>query len=183
MVERPHTQSPVSDRLQVKHLPQKGVTVTLEADDAQRAALARAHDLVSVERFFATLAVRPWRGEGVRVSGKVEADVTQLCVVTMEPIPAQIDEDVEALFVPEGSRLSRADHEGGEIVLEPEGGDVPEPFAGDRVDVGALAEEFFALGIDPYPRKENAALEVPDEPEDKEAGPLHEGLKRLRRKG
>lgn len=183
MADAPRTQSPVSDRLQVNRLPQKGVTVTLEADDAQRAALARAHNLVSVEHFSATLTAHPWRGEGVRVTGKVEADITQACVVTMEPMPARIDEDVEALFVPEGSRLSRADHEGGEIVMEPEGDDVPEPFTGNRIDIGALAEEFFALGIDPYPRKESATLDVPEEPEDEKAGPLHEGLKPLRQKG
>lgn len=183
MADAPRTQSPVSDKLQVNRLPQKGVTVTLEADDAQRAALARAHDLVSVEHFSATLTALPWKDEGVRVSGKVEADITQLCGVTMEPIAARIDEDVEALFVPEGSHLSRADHQGGEIVIDPEGEDIPEPFKGDRIDIGALAEEFFVLGIDPYPRKEGVALDTPEETEEEKTGPLYEGLKRLRQKG
>lgn len=39
------------------------------------------------------------------------------------------------------------------MILDAEGEDGPEPFSGDAIDVGQLAEEFFALGIDPYPRK------------------------------
>ena len=47
---------------------------------------------------------------------------------------------------------------GGEIVLDADGPDGPETFAGDTIDVGALAEEFFALAIDPYPRKPGVDL-------------------------
>ncbi|MCT7375846.1 YceD family protein [Chelativorans salis] len=185
MADPVRTQSPVSYQLQVNRLPQKGTTVAIEADAAQRAALADAHDLLSVQRFYAELAVRPWKGDGVRVTGRVEADITQACVVTLEPLVARIDEEVSALFVPEGSRLARADYESGEIVVEAEGEDLPEAFTGDRIDLGALAEEFFALGIDPYPRKSTAALDLPAEEEGKEegSGPLHEGLKKLREKG
>lgn len=145
--------SPVSFPVSVTRLPQKGMPVRIEADARQRAALAAAHGLLAVERFVAELVVRPWKGEGVRVVGTVEAAILQACVVTLEPVANRVGEEVDAIFVPEGSRLARPRQAlEGEILLDPEGPDAPEPFSGDTIDAGALAEEFFGLGIDPYPR-------------------------------
>ncbi|TIX10568.1 MAG: DUF177 domain-containing protein, partial [Mesorhizobium sp.] len=98
-------QSPVSFVANVARLPQKGLPVTIEADERQRAALAVEHELLSVERYRAELLVAPWKRNGVKVSGRVEADITQACIVTLDPVEAHIDEPVEALFLPEQSKL------------------------------------------------------------------------------
>ena len=37
--------------------------------------------------------------------------------------------------------------------------DEPDPVIDGKIDLGALAAEFFALGLDPYPRKPGAAFE------------------------
>ncbi|HMM63265.1 MAG TPA: DUF177 domain-containing protein [Mesorhizobium sp.] len=158
-MHRMEPRSPVSFDAHVARLPQKGLPVTIEADAAQRAALAEAHGLLSVENYRAELLVAPWRRNGVKVSGRVEADITQACVVTLEPVSAHIDEPVEGLFLPQDSKLGRQGFEGGgEILLDAEGPDSPETFSGDTIDVGALAEEFFGLAIDPYPRKPGVSL-------------------------
>jgi hypothetical protein len=178
--------SPVSFKASVMRLPQKGMPVVIEADARQREALAAAHGLVSVEKFRAELQVAPWKRNGVRVSGRVEADITQECVVTLEPLAATIDEEVEGLFLPEDSKLGRLGFEGGgEIHIDAEGPDSPETFAGDTIDVGALAEEFFGLGIDPYPRKPGASLPSAGDEEGlpQAEGPLQEKLRQLTRKG
>jgi len=156
--------SPVSFMAHVARLPQKGLPVVVEADDAQRRALAAVHGLLSVEAYRADLVVTPWKRHGVEVTGRVEADITQECVVTLEPLAAHIDEAVEGLFLPDDSRLGRLGFEGGgEIVLAAEGPDSPETFHGDTVDVGALAEQFFGLAIDPYPRKPGVSLDAGEE--------------------
>jgi uncharacterized metal-binding protein YceD (DUF177 family) len=90
----------------------------------------------------------------VKIKGEVHAAVTQSCVVTLEPVSSKIDEAVEHIFVPEGSKLARmVTNEEGEIVLDPNGPDIPDQFTGDSIDVGAAVAEFAALAIDPYPRK------------------------------
>ncbi len=153
------TRSPVSFPANVARLPQKGLPVVVDADEAQRAALAEAHGLLSVERYRADLLVTKWKRNGVKVSGRVEADITQACIVSLEPVEAKIDEEVEAVFLPEDSKLGREGfHAGGEILLDAEGPDAPETFSGDSIDVGALAEEFFGLAIDPYPRKSGVSV-------------------------
>src|SRR4029079_17629623 len=177
--------SPVSYLANVAHLPQKGMTLAIDADEAQRAALASQHALVSVEAWKADLLVEPWKRNGVKVSGTVEADITQECVVTLEPLTSHVAESVSAIYSPEDSKLGRLGFHGpGEVHLDAEGPDSPETFSGDTIDVGALAEEFFALALDPYPRKEGVELEpgASGEQQPEPLGPLHEKLKALRPK-
>lgn len=161
--------SPVSFRVNVARLPSRGMPVHFEANEKQRAALADAHGLESVERFVADFTVANWKRNGVRVEGRVKAALTQACVVTLEPIEAKIDEPFETLFLPENSKLGRQGFEtGGEIILDAEGDDSPETFSGDHIEVGALAEEFFGLAIDPYPRKAGAEIATEADDDDEE---------------
>lgn len=156
--------SPVSFAAHVARLPHNGLPVTIEADAQQRQALAREHGLLSVEAYRAELLVTPWKRHGVKVAGTVVADITQACVISLDPVPAHIDESVEGLFLPDDSKLGRLGFEGGgEILLDAEGPDGPETFHGETIDVGALAEQFFGLAIDPYPHKPGAALDAGDE--------------------
>ena len=141
----------------VQRLPQKGVSVKIEADEKERAALRDFHELEDVRSFRADLQFVPWKKDGIRVRGAVKADIVQACVVTLEPIETSIDAEIDALYVPENSRLARLPvDENGELIISAEGPDVPETFSGDLLDAGAIAEEFFELAIDPYPRKEGA---------------------------
>jgi hypothetical protein len=178
--------SPVSFHASVVRLPKKGMPVTIDASPEQRAALAREHGLLDVKKVHADLVVSPWKRDGVSVSGHVEGDIVQECVVTLDPVDAHIEEAVSAVFIPEGSNLSRYDQfSAGEMILDPEGPDAPESFSGTQIDVGALAEQFFALGIDPYPRKEGiepfARADV--EEDSQPLGTLAEKLVALKRKG
>jgi hypothetical protein len=177
--------SPVSFVANVARLPQKGMPVVVEADAKQRARLAAHHGLVSVERYRAELLVAPWKRHGVKVTGNVEADIVQECVVTLDRLGTDISEEVYAVYLPEHSKLGREGfHTGGEILLDIDGPDSPETFSGETIDVGALAEEFFELAIDPYPRKPGVSLQVTgDATESEETGnPLREKLARFRQK-
>ncbi|WP_157014655.1 YceD family protein [Mesorhizobium xinjiangense] len=170
---KPTSESPVSFRVNVARLPQKGLPVRIEAAPEQLEALAREHELVEVDRFTAELKVEKWKRDGVKVSGTVEADIVQACVATLEPLRSTIREAVEAVFVPENSKLARREAlRQEEIMVDPDGPDLPETFEGETIDVGALAEEFMELGIDPYPRApgaSGAAVAVSTEPEAEKA--------------
>jgi hypothetical protein len=169
--------SPVSFKVNVARLPQKGMPVTIEADEKQLAALAQEHGVLAVKNFRADLHVGSWKRNGVKVSGVVIADIVQTCVVTLEPLDAHVEEDVSALFLPDDSKLGRLGFEGGgEIMLDAEGPDSPEIFSGDIIDVGALAEEFLGLAIEPYPRKSGVSLEAPAS--DADAGAVEGELQR-----
>lgn len=177
-----HKTNSISFPLQVNRLPARGQTVLIELDEKNRSELAERHDLVSVKNYHAELLAKPWKREGVRISGTLSAEIEQTCVVTLEPMTSRVETEVSGIFIPEGSRIGRHDIEGGEIVVEAEGDDIPEAFTGDSVNVGHLVEEFFALEIDPYPRKPGASVPAPKNKETEEqegSGPLYEQLKKL----
>ncbi len=155
----------------VAHVPPKGITVKIEANDQELAQLAENHELLSVASFTADFLITPWKKDGIRLRGHIEAPIVQACVATLEPIDTVIAQDVDTVFVPENSRLARIRlDESGEMLIDAEGPDMPETYAGDKIDLGAVAEEFFELAIDPYPRKSDAGyIEIIENTDDEEA--------------
>ena len=166
-------QDSFSFRVNVGHFGANPVKVTLQASDEERHDLARRWGVRSVESVSAELELLRWKRDGVRVKGSVEAAITKDCVVTLEPISSTISERIDALFVPEGSKLARVETgEDGEMIVESDGPDAPETFTGDTIDVAAVCEEFIVLAIDPYPRSEGAVFEESQPAsEDDDAGP------------
>ncbi len=158
------TSIPFSHVISVARLPRSGMPLKLMATAKECAALAQAHALLGVASFSANLLVTSWRGEGVKVKGSILASVTQECGITLEPLKAIVSNEFEATYVPEGSKLARVQaDENGEILLDAEGPDAPETFVGESLDVGQVADEFFELGINPYPRKDGASFDSSDE--------------------
>ncbi|MEZ5830036.1 MAG: DUF177 domain-containing protein [Dongiaceae bacterium] len=127
----------------------------ISATDKERAALAERFGLVSLGSLAASFALKRVRKDLVRVKGRISADLVQACVVTLDPVPAHIDERFEVDFM-EGEQPAVADLE-----LDAETADAPEPAPDGWVDLGELAAEQLGLAIDPYPRKPDA--EVPAE--------------------
>lgn len=139
----------------VRTLPRKGRHLKYSADEAARAKIAAAYDLEAVTSFEATCHISPWKRDGVKMEGRVKAAIVQPCAVTSEPLDNRVDEDVDMIFVPEGSKLARPrTNDEGEWVFDVEGDDLPDTFTGDSIDLAEVWLEFFAMGIDPFARKD-----------------------------
>ncbi len=123
-----------------------------DADPAERAALADRFGLISLDRFRASFSLRRLRKDLIRVKGHISASLVQACVVTLDPVPAEIAEDVELDF------SESVDEPGTEMDLDAGAADGPEPFSGGMIDLGEVAAEQLGLAIDPYPRKPGAAI-------------------------
>jgi hypothetical protein len=151
----------------VEDVAETGQHFELIADAETRAGVARLAGLRDLPRLQAEFDVKQQGAGGLHVIGRVSATIGQNCVVTLEPLANEIDEEIDLLFMPQSSE--EVDSSGG---AEEGGADVkrddPEPLVGGVVDLGALATEFLVLGIDPYPRKPGAVFEPrPDSrPED-----------------
>ncbi|WP_340159741.1 DUF177 domain-containing protein [uncultured Hoeflea sp.] len=144
-----------SFEVKVSHVSANPIRVKISADAADLERLARQWHVPEVQSFEAQLELGRWKRDGVRVKGHVSSTIVQECVVTLDPVTQQIEEDVETVFLPENSRLAKRTLDGnGEMFLDPDGPDLPEVFSGDSINVGAVVAEFAALSIDAYPRKE-----------------------------
>lgn len=143
----------------VAQIPERGLHREIEADEATRAAMAEAAGLRELAIARATFDLTPRSGGGVHVTGRVQARVGQTCIVTLEPLDNEIDEEVDLIFapseqIPEAARSADEDND-----VMTEAADAPEPIENGIIDLGRLAADMLYLAIDPYPRKPGAVFE------------------------
>ncbi|MBB3772980.1 uncharacterized metal-binding protein YceD (DUF177 family) [Angulomicrobium tetraedrale] len=166
---------PMSHPVVVASLPDTGTTVKLAPDAATRAALAADFGIPGISALTATVTLVPGSGGSVRVTGHLDAVVTQTCVVTLENFEGPVSEDIDMHFAP-AEKLPEV-KPGAEIDVTEL--NLPDPLVNGTVDVGGVVAEFLALGLDPYPRKPGVAFSGVEELSDAEASPFA-ALARLR---
>jgi hypothetical protein len=146
----------------VAAIAEGGQHFTLVADAETRVGVARLAGLRDLPRLEADFEVTRRGADGLHVVGRISATVGQNCVVTLEPLANEVEEEVNLVFMP---RHAAAPRKTAEAATPPAARDAklndPEPLIGGSVDLGALAAEFLILGLDPYPRKPGAAFEPP----------------------
>jgi Large ribosomal RNA subunit accumulation protein YceD len=144
----------------VEDIAETGQHFALVADAEVRAGVARIASLRDLPRLEASLEVTRRGPGGLRVTGRISATVGQNCVVTLEPLANEIEEEVDLVFMPQATAGPVGKTETDTVPRDVKWND-PEPLIGGVVDLGALATEFLILGIDPYPRKPGAVFEPP----------------------
>ncbi|MCC7348659.1 MAG: DUF177 domain-containing protein [Variibacter sp.] len=142
-------------------VPETGAHFDLAPSENARAAMAKAGGLLALPHMEAHFDVRRRGRDGLAVTGTVEAEVVQACVVTLEPVAGTVREEIDTTFVPPGAHGAQVTEPEHESDADPP--DPPEELVGGAADLGALAAELLMLGLDPYPRKEGAVF-VPPEP-------------------
>ena len=152
-------EKPFSRVVRVDAVPREGQVIAIEAVPAEREKLASFYQLPEIAALTATLRVEPWGRGGAHVTGAVHGEVTQTCVVSLDPVPAIVDEEVDVRFAPDRAAnfQSGSTKEPQTFSLVDE--DEPDPVIDGTIDLGALTAEFLALGLDPYPRKPGVALD------------------------
>ncbi|MGV7215699.1 YceD family protein [Bradyrhizobium sp. UFLA05-112] len=146
----------------VAQIPDTGLHRDIEASSREREAMAEVAGVREILSAQASFDVSPKSGGRVHVTGKVRARIGQTCVVTLDPIESEIDEEIDLVFAPEAEARRLADliEEGqdsddAEAVPEP-----PEAIIAGVIDLGWLATDALFLGIDPYPRKPGVVFEA-----------------------
>jgi uncharacterized metal-binding protein YceD (DUF177 family) len=138
----------------VAEIPETGLRLDLAPDEATRAALAMAAGVVAVPRFECAFDLTRYGNGGVHVVGWVSATVEQTCVVTLEPMQNEVEEDIDLIF----TTAAGAAVDGGPA---PATDDALEPLQNGAIDLGGVATEFLILAVHPYPRQSGAEFEAP----------------------
>jgi len=169
-------EKPFCRNLDIAAIPPDGTHIEIEATQQECAALARDMKLPSIERLSARLSVVPEARGVYHVTGEVRAALHRVCVVTAESFSAALAEPVDIRFAPPETAAAMAREVGDDL----EADDPPDPYENGRIDLGVVAAEFMALGLDPYPRKPGAVFAFTD-PKAGEISPFA-GLASLTRK-
>lgn len=160
-----------SHPVRVDHIPAAGLAVDLRAKPAELAALAERFGVQSIGHLEAQVTLKALAGGAIiRVDGHFSAQVVQTCVVTLEPVAAELEEDFSLTYgAPE------PEEPGEEIELSLDEEDPPDPIVDGHIDVGEAVAEHVALALDPFPRKAGITFDAaPAEPveEEKKVSPF-----------
>lgn len=121
-----------------------GRTTEIVANENERAALAERFSLVSIDSLSATLTLSR-DGDKINASGRLQAAIVQSCAVSGDDLPANIDEQLDLLFVPARNDF-RPDDE-----IELEESELDElAYEGERFDLGEAVAQSLVLAIDPF---------------------------------
>lgn len=133
--------------------PSGDIELAFEASPEECRALAARFDLVAVGRLTGHARLDRIDGEVIRLRGRLQAAVVQSCVVSLEDLPATIDEAVECHFTRPGAAV--ADDPAWDVDVE--------PLEGPELDMGEIFAQQLSLMLDPYPRAAGADALVSSE--------------------
>jgi uncharacterized metal-binding protein YceD (DUF177 family) len=141
--------TPLSHLIRVDDIEDTGSDVVLVPTEQERTAIAAFLKIPAVLGMKAQMhLVRG--GSRVTVTGRLTAQVRQVCVVSLDEFESPVDEPIEIIFD------KNAPDPSDPAALKD---DAPDPIIGGVIDLGQVAVEFLALGLDPYPRKPGAVFE------------------------
>ena len=117
---------------------------------------ASALGMLSLASVLARYRIDRLAGGGYRLHGRLTAKGAQACVVSLEPVPANLDEPFDVEFWPD---IPAKD--GGEDKSVLEARDV-EPLDDAAISVGRIVFETISAALNPYPRKDGAEFNWSD---------------------
>jgi len=139
----------------------------IAADDDECRALAQRFGIVAIDFLAARVRLRRTGGD-IGFRAHISARVVQECVVTLEPVESDVEEEVTLFFRPVG----RDAPEEKAVVISVD--EDFEPLPGEALDIGEAVAVELALALDPFPRSPDAdAAAIPgagdDSPEPPES--------------
>ncbi len=143
----------------VTDIPERGLDATRTATAEELIELARELDIPSCGRVRVAYEIKPLGDGHYRFAGTLEAEVTQACVVTLDPVPARLTEKFAIALAP---AAELADEE--PVLGDREVSSVPdtEPIEDGRIEVGTMVFGILSAALPPYPRREGAEFDWVD---------------------
>ncbi len=124
--------------------------IEIVATAAERDALATRYSLLSLDALEAQMTVRSDASGEIVVEGRLQAELVQQCVITLEPVSDTVSAPFDQRYT-----LHPADPVA-DLELGPDDIEPPERVIGDSIDLGELVAQFLSLSINPYPRAAKA---------------------------
>jgi uncharacterized metal-binding protein YceD (DUF177 family) len=143
--------SEFSRTIPASHIDRAPLIRPIAANADERRLLARRLDLAALDRLEAKVTLRRISSTDILLTADMIAEATQHCVVTLEPLPAQIQESFRLVFR-EGIDEATADL----LALEQPDSDLIEPVLADSIDIGEAVAQQLSLALDPFPRSPGA---------------------------
>ena len=164
----------------LRDISRTGTLIERAFDAAELALLARELEILSIEWLKVSGRLSPRSGGRYRLVGTLKAGVTQACVISLDPVQANVSSDLDIEFLPADAGEDEVKMEATESLLEEQDTDIIE--AGG-INLGRIVYEELATSLDPFPRHPDVALEQTEAGNDgADTGPFA-ALARLKERG
>ena len=140
----------------IADMPSSARQYTQTATPAECAAIATELGLAACLSLTAAYTIRAIGGGRYKLTGTLEAKLTQSCIITLEPMETEAKIPVAVEFSPNADQPPQASAEGEdfEVLSLPD----LEPIENAGLNVGRVMLEALAAGIDLYPKKPDATF-------------------------
>jgi uncharacterized metal-binding protein YceD (DUF177 family) len=145
----------------IDSIEERGQAFAIEATDQQRHALARRFGVLSIGSLAARgMLTRGANPSNFRLDARLEAEVAQQCVISLETVVQRIAVDFSREFKTDAC-FDASDVDDGlhEVFLDLDSDDLPDPVIQGKIDVGEAVAEQLALELDPFPRASEARFD------------------------
>ena len=165
---------PLSHSYNLARLGNAGDEVRFAAGEAERAAIAKWAGVLSVEKLDIRVQIKKLAPDRFGLGFELAAEVTQACVVTLEPVPGRIQHSFSRELIFTGPSRHRPDQPAksaeSEVVVDLEEG--PEEITSLHLDLAVPVLEELILSLDPYPRRPGVEFTPKTEPSDPPDNPF-----------
>ena len=143
----------------VTDIGERGLAASRRATGEESVELARELDILGCEGLSVTYEIKPLGAGRYTFAGTLDADVTQACVVSLEPVPAHVSEAFSIELGPAGAL-----EDDPAVAGDREVSSIPdvEPIEEGRIDVGTMVFGVLSAALPPYPRKPGAEFDWVD---------------------
>jgi uncharacterized metal-binding protein YceD (DUF177 family) len=155
---------PLAHAYNLARLGNAGDVVTFAADETQRAAIARWAGILSLERLDTGIEIKKLGPVRFGLDFTLSAELTQACVVTLDPVPARIEHRFHRELLFTGPARHKPDPESvGDVVLDSLEDEGPEEISSLHYDLATPVLEELVLSLEPYPRRPGVAFAPPSD--------------------
>ncbi len=159
----------------------KNVRLTISPEEEDKPHLERRLEIKELNSVVAKMTLKRLNRRVIKVSGTFAADITQECVVTLQPVKNHLEDSFETWYADPEQAVSfaRARHERDKEkrmderpMLDEK--DDPEPIIDGKINLGEIVTQYLSLAIDPFPRSEEAKkmLEESNDPTPAKVNPF-----------
>lgn len=144
-------QNRLAETIDVADIRDQGrMVVEIQANEAERAALAERCDIVSVDNLLVRLTLTSSKGSDlVKIQGKLDTVIHQACIVTLTPVKEEIKETFSEVHTTLEEKLAEPEE-------MDESEDQPvELIENEKLDVQELVAQWIVLSMDPFPRSDD----------------------------
>lgn len=146
--------------IRITGVPKKGQRTKVTLLEEEKQAICVFYSLQEITHFEAKTFLEKKTTTKFRLTGTLNADVVQTCVLSLKPVRTLIEEDIDLTLVPTSEfekQMERIDDDG--LIVLGLDTDVPDTYDHGVIELGNFVLEHFALGLDPYPRAEDAEID------------------------